>query len=231
MQRYGIYRQWIIANGAAEALGLGGTFVLGRLVAPHFRDDLGPVAVITGALAAVLHGVLLEGVLVGWAQARVLRHALPCVSSRSWILATAIGAGAAWALGMVPSTVMALIYTPGATGDAAGPAEPGAIVQYGLAFLLGAVTGPILGLAQMIVLRKHVRRAGRWLFANAAAWAIGMPLIFAGMDLLPWGEGGWLLFAGLMVTPGIAGLSAGAVVGPVLLSFCRERNKLQLAGD
>lgn len=222
MEHGAIYRRWIVANGFAEAVGLGSTFLLGHLIAPSLGDDLGPGAVVAGAAAAVLLGVLLEGVVVGWAQARVLRLALAQVQGKKWILATALGAGAAWALGMIPSTVMSLLGSSTPDAGAAGAAEPGRAVQYGMAVLLGAVTGPILGFAQMRVLRRHVARAWRWLPANAAAWAAGMLVIFVGMDLLPWTEGGWPLRAGLVLVTGIAGIAVGAIHGRVLLTFVRE---------
>jgi ELWxxDGT repeat protein len=52
------------------------------------------------------------------------------------------------------------------------------LVQYGLAMALGVVAGPILGLAQWTVLRGLVSGAGRWLWANALAWAVGMPVLY-----------------------------------------------------
>jgi hypothetical protein len=137
-------------------------------------------------VAAVLLGVLLEGVLVGYAQARVLGPALPGLRPRAWVGATAVGAAAAWAVGMVPSTAAALAAGPEGAGADAGPSP---LVVYPLAALLGLVTGPILGVAQWRVLRRHVHGAGRWLWANAAGWAAGMPIIFAGMDLVPWDRG------------------------------------------
>jgi SAM-dependent methyltransferase len=227
MGRGTIYRRWILANGVAEAFGLGGTFILGHLIAPRLGDNLGPGAIVAGAAAAVLLGVVLEGVVVGWAQARVLRLALPEVQGGKWILATALGAGAAWTLGMIPSTVMALLASSKPDAEAAGAAEPGRAVQYGMAVILGAVTGPILGFAQTRVLRRRVARAWRWLPANAAAWAAGMLVIFVGMDLLPWAEGGWPLHGGLLLVTGLAGLAVGAIHGRVLLTFAREAR----AGD
>lgn len=41
----------------------------------------------------------------------------------------------------------------------------------------------ILSLFQWRVLRRHLVGAGGWLAANAAAWALGMPLVFLGADL------------------------------------------------
>jgi hypothetical protein len=70
------YRRWILANGLAEAAGLGTTFVAGRRVAPHLDRMTGVAAILGGALTAVLLGILLEGVVVGVLQERVLRQRL-----------------------------------------------------------------------------------------------------------------------------------------------------------
>lgn len=128
------YRRWILANGWAEAAGLGTTFVLGQEVAPWLEEARDAKTILAGALAAVLLGVLLEGVLVGFAQEAVLRQRLEALRKGSWVSATATGAGLAWALGMIPSTLIAL----GSAGSSqAPPVEPPALVQYGLAVALG----------------------------------------------------------------------------------------------
>ena len=80
-----------------------------------------------------------------------------------------------------------------------------------------AVLGPVLAAPQLRVLRLHVIQAGRWIWANALAWAIGMPVIFAGMDRLPWESGGLPLFVGLFVVAALAGAVVGAVHGRMLL--------------
>jgi len=178
-------------------------------------DAAGTAAVLGGAAVAVLFGIVLEGIVVGWAQARVLARRLQAMRQRTWICATAAGAGLAWTVGMVPSTLMAL------AGDASAPAaptvEPPVWLQYGLAAVLGAVTGPLLGVAQWTVLRRRVAGAGRWLWANAAAWALGMPLIFVGMDLVPWGGSPLLVAVTIYAVCGVAGLVVGLVHGRTLV--------------
>ena len=58
---------------------------------------------------------------------------------------------------MIPSTAIGLLQVtaPGGPAASGGPAaaEPPKLLQYGLAVLLGAVTGPILGAVQARVLR------------------------------------------------------------------------------
>lgn len=151
--------------------------------------------------------------MVGGAQSAVVHRALPFLSRRSWVLATALGAGIAWVLGMIPSTIMAL--RPPEPG-APPPAEPSALVQYPLAAALGLVTGPVLGLAQWIVLRRYVAHAGRWLWANALAWGVGMPLIFLGMDRVPWSGPAFAVLAAIYAVCALTGLVVGAIHGPFL---------------
>lgn len=206
------YVRWIAANGAAEAFGLGATLALGGLATRALESHPDPLTVLLGALAAVACGVMLEGVLVGLAQAWALRTRIASLSVRDWTLASAAGAGIAWLLGMVPSTLMALLQGA-ATGTAADVAEPPAWMQYSLAVAMGLVLGPVLGWAQVLVLRRHVLRPYRWLGANAAAWALGMLLIFAGMDRVPWSQGLPPIVAAVVLVCAIAGLAVGAVNG------------------
>lgn len=207
------YRRWIVANGSSEAFGLGTTFLIGRAIAPWLASR-GSADALLGAVTAVALGTLLEGVVVGAAQERVLRGMLPDLRPRAWTIATALGAGVAWLIGMVPSTVLSL-FAP--SEGVTPPTEPPAVVQYPLAVVLGLVAGPILGSAQSIVLRRHTTRAGPWLWANAAAWGAGMPVIFLGMNLVPWSRGGVAAAAAIYAVCGAAGLLVGAIHGRVLL--------------
>lgn len=215
------YLKWIAANAWAEAAGLGTTLLLGRAAAPVLEQDAGTGAVLVGAGAAVILGILLEGLLVGSAQARVLRVLLDGLSAADWIKATMLGAGVAWLLGMVPSTLAALVASAPSSGATPAP-EPSATVQYGLALLLGAVTGPVLGLGQWLVLRRHVVRAGRWIMANAVAWALGMVVIFLGMDQVPWKRGGLVVVLGVYLVCCAAGALVGVIHGWVLRNLLRE---------
>jgi hypothetical protein len=208
------YRRWIIANGWSEAIGLGTTFLIGRSLAPMLGSP-GPGMVLLGAAAAVVLGMVLEGVVVGAAQEQVLRRVLAGLRPGSWTAATALGAGAAWLIGMTPSTVVGLTASP--SQSATPPTEPPVLLQYTLAVLLGLVAGPMLGSAQALVLRRHTERAGRWLWANAMAWAVGMPVIFVGMDLVPWSRGGVAVGVAIFAVCGVAGMLVGAIHGRILL--------------
>ena len=211
----GFYVRWILANGWSEALGLGTTILLGSSFAPALQQIHGVPAVLLTAFAAVALGVLLEGLVVGAAQGFVLRRRLRDLPPRTWIRLTMLGAGLAWLLGMVPSSIAAL--SPAAP-ESQGLARPG-YIQYALAGGLGALAGPVLGIAQWTALRGRVRKAGRWLWANAAAWAVGMPVIFLGMDRVPWGGPPVARAAAVFAVCGLAGLTVGAIHGGVLLTI------------
>jgi hypothetical protein len=214
------YRRWIFANGWAEAAGLGTTFIIGQLAAPWLPRSTGLLSILLGALVAVLLGTLLEGVVVGVAQEAVLRQRLLSLRKRMWVVATAAGAGLAWFLGMIPSTVMALHSSAPASSP---PAEPPALLQYALASALGLLTGPVLGLAQWVVLQAHTPRSGRWLWANALAWAIGMPLIFLGMDYVPWTGPRSAVYLMIYAVCGAVGLVVGAIHGRILVGLMPPR--------
>lgn len=211
-----LYARWVTANGLSEGLGLGTTFAVGFSLVPHLGQTPGAGSWVAVAVLAVLMGMLLEGVVVGAAQSWALRPRLPFLPPWKWIMATALGAGVAWALGMVPSTVMAVAAGP---QGAPSPAPPAALFQYGAAALMGLVLGPILGLAQWMVLRHHVERAASWLWANAVAWAVGMPMIFLGMEFVPWDRGGVPVYASAFAVCLAAGLVVGAVHGRWVLDW------------
>ncbi|HET9823199.1 MAG TPA: hypothetical protein VFQ16_15365 [Burkholderiaceae bacterium] len=200
------WARWVVANAIGECLGLGAIAVCGvvawRSIGEAPRGATGTLLV---ALAAVGLGAV-EGALVGWAQRAVLRTRLPAL--RGWVRATVMGAMAAWALGMLPSTAIHL-----AGVDAAAPAaEPALPVVLAAAAGLGVVTGPVLAYFQWRCLR-HALPGGAiwWLPANAAAWALGMPLVFVGAQVHE------LALPPALAAAAVASalLAAGAVVGAV----------------
>ena len=214
MDDHTFLKNWVAANGVAESIGLGTTFVLGMLAAPWLEGDHGVVGILGLALVAVALGMFLEGVVVGWAQGLVLERRRPELVRRRWVNATAAGAGIAWLVGMIPSTAMAL-----AAGSGPSPQmqEPTAFVQLLLAAGLGLVTGPILGVAQWTELRRRLPRATHWLWANALAWALGMPAIFAGMEFVPWTGPPLARALAIYAVCLVAGLIVGTVHGVVLM--------------
>jgi len=201
----GLWLRWVVANAVGEGIGLGGAVLIGAAGARRFGGDTGLFSAVILAALAVLAGTLIEGTVVGTAQWLVLTGPLPTMRWGMWALATGAGAFLAWTLGMIPSTLLSL-------GSGGAPsAEPAEATVLGLAFLMGLVLGPVLGLAQWLALRRFMRHAALWMPANTLAWAFGMVTIFAGMDLAL-GDG---FGPGTVPKLGLTLLWCGATVGAI----------------
>lgn len=203
-----LWRRWIAANAFSEALGLGLTLGLTGLVFARLDGLPGAGAAIVSFIAAVASGAI-EATLVGLSQWWAMNPWFPQITRRSWWLATLAGAIIAYVLGYLPSTIISLMQT-GDVGAAPTTEPPQAVVLL-LAAGLGAVAGAILSFAQYLVMRGKIAHAGRWIPANMAAWAVGMPIIFAAIDLAFKLEHTWQAIT-LMI---VALLAMGAVVGAI----------------
>lgn len=115
-------------------------------------------------LPAMLIGGLVEGAVLGAAQAAVLRRWLPAVHSARWILLTSAAASVAY---MIVLGVMRLV-------DRAPP-----VLQVITLAVAGAAVLIIIGAAQWLELRRHLRRAGWWLLWTAAAWFLALGVFLA----------------------------------------------------
>jgi hypothetical protein len=178
-----------------------------------------PSLVVGGALLVDLIAGLTEGGIVGLAQHRVLRAPLPDLAAQRWVGATVIGALAAWTLGMLPSTIIGMTEVGSAEMSAT---EPSLVLQLVFAIALGLVAGPILGGAQAWVLRDHITRAWRWLPANAAAWAGGMPLVFLVAGGMPPTWHPAVIVAVIALTLALVGAAVGAIHGAVLVHMLAD---------
>jgi hypothetical protein len=203
-----LWRRWVAANATSEAVGLGLTLALTGLVLSQLEALTGVAAALVAFAAAVASG-LIEATLVGLAQHWAMGPWFPAITRRSWWLATAAGALLAYVLGYLPSTIINLMQ---ASDAAAAPvSEPPQAVVLLLAAGMGAVTGAILSAAQVLALRTSVPRAGWWIPANMLAWAVGLPIVFAAIDLAFAQPALW---RSVMVMAG-ALLGMGAVVGAI----------------
>jgi hypothetical protein len=160
----------------------------------------------------------LEGAIVGFAQWLVLRRRLRRLNRGEWVTATAVGALVAWAVGMAPSAMMALNQSAGSSP----PPEMSDAVTYALAVMMGAALGAILGAPQRRVLRRYVAGASLWVWANAAACAVGMPVVFIGAGAAPVGASALSVALTVIVTIAAAGASVGAIHGVALLWLLRQ---------
>ena len=211
------WRRWIVANALAELVGLGVVALAGLLAFQRFGEPR------TGAQAAGFAALFValgafEGAVVGVAQRHVLRERLPAL--KGWVGATVAGAMAAWAIGMLPSTLMGL----GSSATAAPQVEPSLALVLLLAAAMGAVAGPLLAVFQWRSLRRVLsRRAGWWPPANAAAWALGMPIIFLGAQANDLTGNPVLIATAVGCALFAAGATVGAVHGRILLWMLDER--------
>ncbi|WP_433664614.1 hypothetical protein ACQPW1_22250 [Nocardia sp. CA-128927] len=184
----GLWRRWFINVTLGEFLGFAAPAMAGA-----FLRDATPAA----AAVALLAAGAVEGTILGWFQARVLRSVVPGLRSGDWILATMIGALAAWSIGAIP--VLA--------GDSFSTWPPTVVVL--AAIVGGTVILLSIGVTQWLVLRHRLRRAGQWIWVTALAWLAGL-LVFIAFTTPLWqsgqsiplvaviGIGGGLLMAAVM---------------------------------
>ena len=173
--RQELWWRWVTANALGELLGLGLTFAAIGLAYPRLERVPGVVGVLLSFAVAVASGAI-EATVIGLAQWWAMHPWFPAIARAAWWRATLVGALAAYVLGYLPSTLMAM-GEPGAA-----VAEPPQALVLLLAAGMGAVAGAVLSFAQWLVLRRHVMRAGLWIPANMLGWLAAMPLIFWAMD-------------------------------------------------
>lgn len=225
MNTGGIYWRWVVANAMGEGVGLGATLAL--IAGAWGTIDNATLPVGLGlALGVALAGAAVEGTVVGGAQALVIRRAIPAFKPWHWIRATMIGAFAAWALGMLPSTIIASITASGVAASSGGsPADLALTDQLVLAAFMGAALGPFLGVPQWLELKEYVEHAGYWVWANCAAWAVGMPVVFLGMQVVGTGTPMSAVVAVLAVSLLAGGAAVGAIHGVVLVRLLDAANE------
>jgi hypothetical protein len=212
-----LWLRWTTANALSELLGLGASFaVIGLLVSQIDTTHASGILLAFGL--TVLAGAL-EATLVGLCQHWAMHPWFPGIGRAAWWRGTLIGALLAYALGYLPSTLMSM--NEAATGATA--VEPPQWLTLLLAAGLGIAAGALLSFAQYLVLRRSARKAGRWIPANMLAWAVGMPVIFQGMDMAyrqPSMSLSVLVIAGALL---LAGILVGAIHGRFLLAMAESK--------
>jgi hypothetical protein len=201
-----LWLQWVGANSVAEVLGLGATLAIDFVILWRVAAAQNLLASVAGILLVSASGAM-EGVVVGLLQWSVLRHSFPGISRRAWVTATIIGAVIAWFFGSLPSTLMDM----GGQQTGAAAAEPEISTVLLLAAAMGLFLGFILGYPQWRVLQRAVSSAWLWIPANCLAWALGMPAVFAAIDLAQRSTS----LAGVVLTLAVSLFLTGAVVGAV----------------
>lgn len=175
-----LLRDWTVSATAGEFAG----FLVPAVVGAVLFDS-------AAALPALMAAGVVEGSVLGWSQARVLRRRLPAMSVRRWVLGTGVAAACAYLLGMSPST----FHETWSAWPMALPIALG--VVFGVALLAS------IGFAQWLELRRHVARAGRWIAWTAAAWLAGLTVFLLVCTPL-WQPGQpWWLVAAIGVLGGL----------------------------
>ncbi len=162
------YRQWVKTVTLGEFLG----FIIPSVVgAVTFAMNL-PQVVQMGAMVVAGIG---EGAVLGSFQARVLGSHIPKFSRPEWVKATMAGAGFAWLLGMVPSTIGERLT------------EVPLLVLVPAMAVLGTALLFSIGVLQYRVLRRYVKGAKKWIWINVAAWLMGLVVCFTFIGIAPEG--------------------------------------------
>lgn len=196
---WGLWLRWVVATAMGEFVGFAVPAAVGAAAAWAIGRMGGSFIALAmlNIMVMVLAGVV-EGGVLGFAQWLVLRRYIQDMARREWVVATALAAGVAWAIGMLPSTL-------------AETATVNSMVLVGGAVLLGAVLVASIGFAQWLVLRRYIEKAGWWVLANAVAWPLGVAVPFIGLAMVP--EGAPVVV--WVVVGVVSGFLMGAVVGAI----------------
>lgn len=182
---------WVLASTVVLALGLAVGFF--ATVLSHAFFFVSKLGVVGEALNFAVGGAV-AGALLGSAQQRYLRRGV--LPADWWVLASTVG----WAVGAGMGGAVDLV-----------------VGGEGLNFaLMVAVGGASVGIAQWLVLRRQVARAGWWVLTNTlVGGALG-----GAVDLVVGGLGGLDASAGLAVLAiipllPVGGFLASAVYGVI----------------
>ena len=212
-----LWLRWVGANALAETLGLGLSLAADVLIISRVASAQTVLASTASILLMTASGAI-EGAIVGLLQWSVLRRAFPGVARRAWVLATILGAMIAWFLGSLPSTLMDM----GAQETGTAAQEPAQATVLLLAAAMGLFLGAVLGLPQRRVLQRVVPGAWLWVPANCVAWALGLPVVFAAVDLA-YGSGSAAASVAILVLAlALTGAIVGAVHGLALVKLARQ---------
>lgn len=194
---------WVGATALGELLGFIAPAIAGSTAAAVGLSDLErlPPLVLAG---------MIEGATFSWVQWLVLRRYLPQLSGRIWIGATAVAAGFAWALGLLPSSISNF------------EAIPTAVLILG-AIVLGSAFLVLIGGAQWLALRHVTARAGWWILANAIGWPLGVVVSIFGIGLIPDDASVGLMIVMGVVSAVMMGVIVGAITGGFLVWLLRDR--------
>lgn len=202
IDRSSFFRHWLVWATLGEGLGFAVVALTGVTVA------LTAVPPVLAAVVLLTAGAV-EGALLGAGQVHAL-GALPISRSslRAWIPLTSLAAVAAWCIGLLPSLLPRLDWSSPAVWVMAG--------------LLGLVLLATIPTAQLVVLRRLVRRPWRWLPANMLGWAVGLGWTMAVSPLVDSGTAVPMIVALYATAGGLMALTVAAATGICWLSWLRH---------
>jgi len=189
--------QWTLVTTIGLAAGLVTALAVGK-----------PVGKIVGAMLVTAIVTSLVGAILGGMQAVWLRRRL--ARPIWWIAATTGGTGIGLALGVIAIEQAGILIT-GQRPNVMHLSSPARALSF---FILGIITGTILGLAQWLVLRGQDRRVRRWIPTSALGLAVAFA---AGSLLVDASLGGIGSTAGLIVFVVLSGVFFGIATSRPLL--------------
>jgi hypothetical protein len=177
-EKWVVWAGWLLATALGWAVG----WAVGAPLSESVARPIGETGAMLAAETlggAVAWGTL--GLLTGVAQWLVLRRHMS--NAGWWVPASAIGwavvGSAKWSQG--PLTEEVLIGVIGRLEEMRlAPLVP--LLGMAVGLLLDGAMGLVVGLAQWLVLRQHIERAGRWVLISVVAWGTGAIV----MGLLAW---------------------------------------------
>jgi hypothetical protein len=187
---------WLAATVGGFLVGTALTLSLTQVIAYFLQIADAPLM----KLAAWLVWLAGTGSLMALGQLLVLRRYLPGVEASRWVPALILSVAAGWGLSfftlVMQSVALSPINSPLFEAYIRNiPPEPTDInipllalifaLSLGVVVVIAALLGGITGLAQELVLERHVRDARWWVAATTWSWAAGFLAAFiAGAALL-----------------------------------------------
>ncbi|CAM3907710.1 hypothetical protein [Smaragdicoccus niigatensis] len=183
--------EWIRTVTLAEFVGFSAPAIAGALTV-NIAEWI--------AFLILISAGTLEGLVLGIGQGSVAKHALPRFPRRAWVSATALGAGLAWLVAMLPSIF----------GDQLSQASTP--TRIAVVALVGTIAVLSLSVPQWLVLRHVSHRASEWIAGSALGWCAGLT-VFAAIAMPLWKQGQPML---VVVAIGLlAGLAMASTMATV----------------
>ncbi|MGL4576307.1 MAG: hypothetical protein ACRCV9_16105 [Burkholderiaceae bacterium] len=199
--------KWIGLCAVAECFGIG----LAALWYGGVMLVLGepqPIGARTGVWLLATLAAVPEGFVLGGLQALGLRSFLPDISARRFVTATIVVGLIGWGIG---SFIPLFVFFDAAQAGAQQAAFDPTLAQTALfSAAFGAITGTLFGEVQACALPHSVARRWPWVVANAAGWAVALPLIYVTAQ---WGADMQASLPVRLLIWAFGGLLAGACVG------------------